>query len=250
MGSIDISKITQAVCRPLFLTATPQTGSTNDDLKAAAKSGAPDYSVVIADRQLTGRGREGRSFVSASGLYMSVLLPVEAEVLPYLTHLAAVAVCRAIEEVAALRAEIKWVNDVFVGGKKVCGILTESVVVGDRRRYVVGIGVNAGTPPESFPPELREIAGTVQADRSDLAAAVLKHLFALAEETPLDKVKKEYAERCFLAGMRVTVVKEISEREATVLGLSDALGLLVRYDDGEKEELTSGEVRVSVRVSR
>ena len=249
MESIDLSAIAAAAKRPLTLKAVPQTGSTNDDLKAAAKTGAPNYSVLIADRQLAGRGREGRRFVSASGLYMSVLLPVSCEALPYLTHIAALAVCRALNEVAAVNAEIKWVNDVFVEGKKVCGILTESMVVGESRRYVVGIGVNANTPTDAFPKELKDIAGSVKADRTALAAAILNHLFSLAEETPLDAVKKEYVEGCFLIGKRVTVVKENGEKEATVRGLSEALGLWVVYDDGEKEELTSGEVR-SVRVSR
>lgn len=249
MRSLDLSVIAEAVSRPLSLRAVPQTGSTNDDLKAAAKNGAPEYSVLIADRQLAGRGRIGRTFVSASGLYMSVLLPVKKEVLPYLTHLAALAVCRALQETAAVTPCVKWVNDVFVNGKKVCGILAESVTVGESRRYVVGIGVNANTPPDAFPEELKEIAGSVIVDRTALAAAILNHLFSLAEQTPVEVIKKEYAERCFLVGTRVTVVKENSEREATVLGLSEGLGLLVRYDDNEKEELFSGEVR-SIRVSR
>lgn len=249
MECIDLSLLARSVPRPLVITALPQTGSTNDDLKAAAKKGAPDYSVLIADRQLAGRGREGRSFVSESGLYMSVLLPVKREVLPYLTHLAALAVCRALQETAAVTPAVKWVNDVFVEGKKVCGILSESVVVGNTRRYVVGIGVNANTNAESFPQELKEVAGTVRADRTALAAAILGSLFVLAEETPLSVIKKEYADLCFLTGTRVTVVKESGEREAMVLGLSERLGLLVRYEDGKKEELTSGEVR-SIRISR
>ena len=230
--------------RPVDLFVVTETGSTNDDLKAAAKEGAADYTVLIADRQTGGRGREGRSFFSESGLYMSVLLPWRAASAPYLTHLAAIAVAKALRSAAGVSPSIKWVNDVYVDGKKVCGILSESVSLGEARRVVIGIGVNLSSPDTPFPDELKEIAGSVSCEKTLLAAAILKELFRLFESFSAKTVREEYAALCFLKGKRVTVVKDQKEREATALGLDDALGLVVRYDDGTSETLISGEVRV------
>ena len=244
MNTLDEKKLASALPNAVKLTVVEQTGSTNDDLKKAAKAGAADRTVLIAERQSEGRGREGRSFYSERGLYMSVLLPWQPETAPFVTHLSAVAVVRALQKAAGVKASIKWVNDVFVEGKKVCGILTESVICGNERRLVVGIGVNVDSP--DFPKELQKTAGRVSCDKNALATLLLQEIFALFDDFCADELRREYRDACFLTGKRVTVLKA-EPREATVFGLDDALGLIVRYDDGSQETLLSGEVHLLLR---
>ena len=245
MKSIDQKRIL-SLPYPLTLRVAEVTASTNDDLKAEARAEAKDYTVRIADRQLAGKGRKQRAFFSEGGLYMSVLLPAKDN-LDLLTCIAAVAVATAIREVTGEEARIKWVNDVYVKGKKVCGILSESVVTEGKRRVIVGIGVNLNTPEEAFPEEIRGIAGSVVADRSVLAASILNHLLCRFEKEDTASVCEEYKKLCFLTGQKVTVRKENGCREATVLGLTDSLALSVLYPDGQKEDLIAGEVSLQVQ---
>ena len=245
MNEIDLSPII-SLGYPLHLSAVQETASTSDDLKAVAES-APDCSVRIASRQTGGRGREGRSFWSPDGLYMSILLPYQGDALPYLTHLAAIAVAHAIRSETTQPAVIKWVNDVFVEGRKVCGILTESIAALGKRRIVLGIGVNANTPTDDIPAALREIVGTIRCDKSALAASILKELLSRLDRFSLEATRREYRELCFLVGEKVLVQKGADAKPATVLALDDALGLSVLYDDGSRETLISGEVHLIVR---
>ena len=247
MKEMDVTRILSLLGRSLPITFAEKTVSTNDDLRAAAKAGAPDYTVRIAGMQTGGRGREGRSFFSEGGLYLSILLPARADTLPLLTHIAAIAVARAIRESAGANALIKWVNDVYVEERKVSGILTENIAVGTSRRVIMGIGVNVNVKAEMFPPELRESAGAVFANKTELAAAILRELFDLLDNFSPERVKREYRELCFLPGRRVDVITEEGSRQAVVLGLTEELGLLVRYEDGQTGELIAGEVRLRLR---
>lgn len=244
MKPID-KKIILSLPYPIVLSLTEETASTNDDLKVAAKEGAKDYTVRIADRQLAGKGRKGRSFFSEGGLYMSVLLPAYGD-LTLLTPTVAVAVAAAIRDLTEEDARVKWVNDVYVRGKKVCGILAESVVADNHRRVIVGIGVNLNTKEGDFPSEIRSIAGSIIADRSALAARILNNLFRLLQEDP-KRICAEYKKLCFLIGQKVTVQKEDGCRVATVLGLTDRLALSVLYDDGQTEDLIAGEVTLRLQ---
>lgn len=246
MNEAKEDRIKALLDREVDITVVAETGSTNDDLKAAAKAGATVPLVLIAERQLGGRGREGRRFFSEHGLYMSILLPWQDDLAPFLTHVAAVAVARAIRALVKVTPMVKWVNDVYVAGRKVCGILTESVVTPFGRRIVLGIGVNVDAPESSFPEQLRSIAGSVSCDKSALAAAILKELFSLCERFSLAALREEYSALSFPAGTRLTVITGEKERTATARGLSNALGLIVEYDDGSFETLISGEVRIKL----
>ena len=248
MNEANESQIKPLLDKPIDLTVTEKTGSTNDDLKAAAREGAADYTVRIAQRQIGGRGREGRRFFSEGGLYLSVLLPWRDDSAPFVTQIAAIAVARALECAANVTPTIKWVNDLYLNGKKICGILTESVVVKETRRLIVGIGVNAGTTETKFPAELQSIAGSVFCDKNALAAAILNALFDLFDHFFVETVREEYRVRCFPIGTPLTVIKENAEREATARGLDDALGLIVEYEDGTRETLISGEVSVKAAL--
>lgn len=235
------------------------TDSTNLRAKELAREGCAEGTVVITSEQTAGRGRLGRKFHSprGSGIYLSVVLRLGVSVIPErITTTAAVAVCNAAERCTNAIPEIKWVNDVLVDGRKVCGILTEGAASprGGLDWAVLGIGINLTCPDGGFPPELDGIAGAVFeggapfADIADrMAAAVLDEFAALYEQLKSDScdaVAREYADRCSTPGKSVTVIRGSERREAVALRLDDSLRLVVRYDDGTEEALTSGEVSV------
>ena len=163
-----------------------ETDSTNRYAKELAAKGTPAGTVVIANRQSAGRGRLGRSFFSPEdkGIYMSILLrpKLQPERAAMITSMAAVAVARAIERAGGVEAQIKWVNDIFLNQKKVCGILTEAgfdAVSGRMDYAVLGIGVNVGVM--DFPAELKKIATSVSNECG----------FEVAKETLTEEILRE-----------------------------------------------------------
>ena len=239
--------------------------STNATLKEDARAGEKEGLVRIALSQTHGTGRLGRSFYSprGAGLYMSFLLRPEISSADarYLTPCAAVAVSRALETVSGKPNGIKWVNDIYMEDKKVSGILTEAGISLDGTKLswaVVGIGVDLYPPDEGFPAELRDLVGTVfekkpvSDPRPVLAAKILSEFLFLWN----DKTRawmREYREKSVLDGKRVLVrhagSNETEEIPATALEILWDGSLLVRYDDGQEETLSSGEVaRPSVHI--
>lgn len=243
---------------PCRVFAVEETVSTNDDLKSLAASGGEAGTVLVAFRQRGGRGRLGRSFYSPdqTGLYLSVLLrPDEKpEDAVFLTPAAAVAAARAIRRVPGREVEIKWVNDLYYQGKKVCGILTEAALTStaDRLEYAVcGIGINLCPPKGGFPEELSAIAGalcdTVDPHLpADLAAAFLNELFAVLQ-APREELLEEYRSRSFLTGKQITSPTGAFEGVATVLGVDDQAGLVIQREDGVRQTLHGGEVSVRLQ---
>lgn len=227
-------------------------GSTNDVLKDRAAAGAPHGTAAIADCQTGGRGRLGRRFDSppGSGIYLSVLLRPDcpAAELMTLTAQAAVAVSRAIERVCGVRPGIKWVNDLLLDGKKICGILTELSLEAESGRVawaIIGIGINCNRTAESFPPELREIAGSIlsrtgrRVDRNRLAAEVLRELSGL----PIADWREAYRAACVNLGQEVRLIAPgRPDRCGLALDVGENAELLVRLDDGTVEAVTAGEV--------
>jgi BirA family biotin operon repressor/biotin-[acetyl-CoA-carboxylase] ligase len=170
------------------------------------------------------------------------------------TAMAAVAVCEAIESVAGGEPRIKWVNDVYMGGKKVCGILAESVSGpdGGPDAIVLGIGVNINVPPDAFPAEIRETAGAVRMNpekRDRFATELIRRVFDRYQdlergESPIPA----YRERSFIIGAEIAVVKpDGSEVPAVAEGIADDGSLLVRYADGSRASLRSGEISLKLR---
>lgn len=231
--------------------------STNRYLKALAASGAPEGAVVIANKQSAGRGRLGRSFFSPEekGIYMSILLRPEIalERAVLITSMAAVAVARAVENVSNLPAQIKWVNDIFLNRKKVCGILTEAGInaeTGSLEYAVLGIGVNVGTM--EFPDELKEIATSVSnecgflVEKDVLADEILKELELWYPTLWDGGFLKESKERSLLLGKEIRVLDALAGDgfyEARAVDL-DELGHLIIERDGRREVLNSGEVSI------
>ena len=235
--------------------------STNTLLKEKAAAGAREGTVIIANSQTGGKGRLGRSFFSPlnTGLYISVLLR-PADIPPQralkITTMAAVAACRAIDAVLPdqIRPQIKWVNDIFLRGKKVVGILTEASVSmenGNLEYAVLGIGFNVYEPEGGFPEELRNIAGAVLPKRvpdakNRIAAEFLRCFFEVYRAPDHLGYEAEYKARSLVLGKTVDVIPTGggATRRAKVLDITEDCNLLVEYDDGSQAVLSSGEVSV------
>ena len=235
-----------------------QIDSTNSYLKAEAMAGAPDGLCAIADRQTAGRGRAGRSFRSdaGQGVYLSMLLRPACAPTAAMTVTAhvAVAVCRALER-CGVQPGIKWTNDLVLGTKKICGILTELTVEaesGTVDSIVAGIGVNVRQRPEDFPEELRAIAGSVYSEtglelsRARLAAEMVRALDEMYLDWRRDPraYLSDYRARCVTVGRPVRVVRGEDVRTGFAEAVDDAFALVVRRADGSREAVSSGEVSV------
>ena len=231
----------------------PCTESTNADLKAMAARGAEIGTTLVAERQSAGRGRLGRSFASETGgLYMSVILPYQKSDTPSLvTVSAAVAVSRAIERLAPLSVEVKWVNDLLADGKKICGILAEAVTVGEESRAVLGIGINL---TNKLPRELSDIAaniydlcGRVITPEAMLEAALDE--ISRVESESFEDVLEEYRHKCVTLGKIVDVIPHDGEKykAKAVDILHDGALLVEKEETREKIRVFSGEV--STRIS-
>ncbi len=249
-------------CRVLAYSHLP---STNTAAKEWAEE-LPDAAVILAVSQSAGRGRLGRSFYSpnATGLYMSLFLrrPIPPMLAPRLTTIAAVATAHAIEHRIGRRVDIKWVNDLYMDGRKVCGILTEGAIdpQSSALRYtVIGIGVNLTPPEGGFPVELSNIACAilphcedVSTLRAALAADILNELLPLLTTAMPGGCKElsvwqDYRDRCILLGRPITVHRgDGSAISAVAQDLDRDYRLLVRYEDGGTDALDSGEVSVKL----
>jgi len=230
--------------------------STNTTAKEMAIKGCGHGAIVIADHQTAGKGRFGRSFYSPakSGLYMSIVLRPNILKLPditLITSATAVVVCRAVESVTGQNPGIKWVNDILLNEKKICGILTEAVTdieSGGVEWVVVGIGININTT--DFPDELSNtatslLAGqTAGAVRNRLAAEIINTF--LSEDTWVSnkKIYEEYKSRLTMLGNRITVKSRNETFEATALDIDESCRLIVQKTDGGRLALSSGEVSV------
>ncbi len=232
-----------------------QVSSTNTFLKEKAAD-LPDWHVAVAGSQSEGRGRTGRSFFSpkGSGVYLSVLLRPDVPITNsgHLTAAAAVAACQAIETCTDAHPEIKWVNDVFVNGKKVCGILTEASVnfeTGLPDWIVTGIGFNVYQPENGFPSEIAEIAGAITECRQKhlrarLAAAFIDNFYDICSSLPVEDLYKEYKRRCFIIGKAIYILRGMERIPAIALDIDRDFGLKVRCEDGKMEVLSAGEVSI------
>ncbi len=245
------------VTKGLDLRVFKSVDSTNTYLKTPAEEGAKEGTVAIAEEQTQGRGRFGRSFYSpgGSGIYISILLrpSLSASQALLITTCAAVAVANAIERVSDRRAEIKWVNDVYIDGKKVCGILTEASLdmeSGGLNYAILGIGINIYMPSGNFPDEIKNTATAIfdkkpDSDcRSRLAAAVIDEFMSRYKNIDSKEYLNDYRNRSMITGKRVTVIRGSERFEATAGEIDDDLRLEVVTDDGKREFLSSGEVSI------
>lgn len=229
--------------------------STNNFAKSLAQLGAVNGTTIISEVQTQGKGRMGRSFYSplGMGIYMSIIirpkLSVEHSLL--ITSCAAVAVAEAIEKVAGMKCKIKWVNDIYSGDKKLCGILTEASVnveQGGLEYAIVGIGLNVQNV--NFPKVVSDIATSIKLEtnenvsRSLLAAEILNCL-----EKRLDNIHdkdfiNEYRQRSNVIGKRIEVTQGESVYSVKCKDIDECGRLIVVNDQGEEIALSSGTIRI------
>ena len=230
--------------------------STNNRAKMLAAGGAEQGTVVIADSQSAGRGRQGRSFFSPdhSGIYMSIVLRPDCtpERAGLLTSLVAVAAARAVEKTADVKAEIKWVNDLYIGGRKICGILCEAglgMEAGRLEYAVVGIGVN--TARMAFPPELSGIATSIgnecaaAPERSRLIAEILNETETLLGDLETGHFLEESRKRSNVIGRTVTVIEGSKQYPAKAVDIDGQGRLVIETAEG-RTCLNYGEVSLKL----
>ncbi len=235
--------------------------STNTEAKRLLLKQSAEHlnkTVCIAVEQTAGRGRLGRKFYSPgkTGIYFSIIYAPQKNLeSSKITALSAVGICRAIKNVYGIESKIKWVNDIYIEEKKVCGILTEGTAnleTGLIDAAVIGIGINIGENDE-IPEEVKKIAGAITHNtndykRSELAANAISEVIKIIEGTESEKneAMQEYKKRSNLTGKKITVTPIINLNEGkytcTVKGISDDAKLIVELEDGSEKELDSGEV--------
>ena len=235
----------------------PVVDSTNTRLKAMAAAGAPEGTALIAEEQTGGRGTHGRSFQSprGDGLYLSVLLrpPAELRDLFTLTGWVAVAARDGAAKASGAPVEIKWLNDLYLHGRKLCGILTELSFLGESPEpdyVVVGMGVNMNQTAETFRAQgLEHIAASLAGEgypveRNQLAVCLLDALDRMARDFPGQKADylERYRAHCITLGRRVSFEAEGGVLTGTVTGVDGQFGLQVQADGGGSHTVTSGTV--------
>ncbi len=200
---------------------------------------------ITADEQTAGRGRRGNSFFSpkATGLYMTLVFPAP-ENCELLTPSAAVAVCHVLKN-HGIQPQIKWVNDVFTNGRKVCGILTERFLNGQNSYIALGVGINLTT--EIFPENLA-IAGSVnlECDKTELAREIAREILEYAENPDDNYVIAEYRRFLFVIGRNIIYSKNNVEYSAVVNGINEQCNLIVTRADGTEDILSSGEISIKI----
>lgn len=232
--------------------------STNNYLKQSGLKSKREESLVIAESQTGGRGRMGRSFYSpnGTGIYFSLLLHPEfsAEKSLLLTVMAAVSVAETVMQYNKNDVKIKWVNDIYIDGKKVCGILTEGSINADKKLdyAVVGIGINVIAPEIGFPEDIKTSATAIFPGKTEenikekIIAEVVNRIFKMYNGIDTDYVKR-YQEYSYLTGKEINIISGENVRPATVLEITDECHLLVENENGEIEEISSGDVSVRVK---
>ncbi len=222
--------------------------STNDYLKALVKQGECKPIIVIADTQTKGRGTKNRSFVSdKGGLYLSILLPPCDT--KFITPMTAVAVSDTVEQLSNKITQIKWVNDIYLSGKKLSGILCETVFSPklDKPYVIVGVGLNLFKPKDDFNDEIKDIAIALfekenTAIKQEFIDALIGNFICyfngLSEKSFLEK----YRTKNFILGKKVTVIMGDQKTDALAVLVDDDCRLVVKFPDGSKKAVNSGEV--------
>ena len=227
--------------------------STNTVLKRLADANAPDKTILIADNQTNGRGRLGKSFFSpdGSGIYMSLLVRKQfsGEYIAAITPAVAVAMynvlCRYADDV-----KIKWVNDIYIADKKVCGILTEASLnaSGNTDYIVIGVGLNLFKPKNDFPTDIANRATclfneSVDINKELLIAQIANEIFDIIDNFNIKDITERYVNNSWLDGKTVAVIRGNESFDAVVIGINKSLELIVKRDN-DIIYLSSGDVVV------
>ena len=242
-----------------------ETDSTNLRAKIYAEENSLEREpvVFIADAQSAGRGRLGRKFCSmaGAGLYITFLLftdrslpNLNTEDITRITPYLAVKLCEAIEERSSARPTVKWVNDLYLDGKKLAGILVEGVAdeKGKIDRFICGLGTNVYKTP--LPDEIKTIATSIEevtgerASREEIAASLIRNVLLDLDEITSKTMFNEYKKRLTTVGKSVSVIKPTGSYDATVKALNPDYSLTLTLPDGREEILFTGEVSVKTKI--
>lgn len=257
LSVMGIRKLLVPELAAIRMTLFDSVGSTNALLRQHVQPDTSSWTVFLAHEQTAGRAKLGNSFFSprGTGLYLSLFIRPEhcplSQVI-YLSAGAALAVCRAIESVSGEEAEIKWVNDIYVRGKKVCGILTEGDVrieEGGLDYAIIGVGINVYKPVEGFPSSLKSDVSflfdqTRPGGKNRLAAAFLNSFFHYESIQERNKIVREYRHRNFLIGRKVTLMDGNSPQRVQILDVDDDCALRIKASNGSECRLQSESFRI------
>lgn len=255
---MDKKILEQYLNQKLNITIFDELDSTNNYLKKIGSNGEKENGLVIALSQTGGRGRMGRSFYSpnGSGIYFSLLLhpKFSAEKSLFLTVMAAVSVAETVMKYNKNDVKIKWVNDIYIDGKKVCGILTEGAINSNKMLdyVVVGIGINLIAPENGFPDEIKDTATAVFPGKTQdnikekIVADVVNKFFDMYNGIDTDFIKR-YKEYSYLTGKDINIISGETVRPATVIDITDDCHLLVKNENDKIEEISSGDVSVRIK---
>ena len=241
-----------ALANEFQITVLQSCPSTNTLAKELAITALNRKALIVAHSQTAGRGRLGRSFLSpdGSGIYCSLLLPAKGALSDSLglTCAASVAVMRAIRNQTGLQTQIKWVNDLLLHQKKVCGILTEAVTLGEHSSLVLGIGINLR--PMDFPKELESIAttlGQTALPRASLIAEIVSQLSPFLENPQDNGWLDDYRLHSCILGKEILRIENGISRPCVACEIDSRGRLTVRYPDGSQELLQSGEISLRLQ---
>lgn len=222
--------------------------STQLDAKQGIEMGHSSPALYLAPHQNRAKGRFGRPFYASKsgGIYMSLRLSPNVPFLefkPY-TILAAAAVVKAIQSLCDLDVQIKWVNDIYLGQKKVAGILTEAISSMENQRVtdvIIGVGINVHI--DDFPKELQQSAGNLFDDqppftRNQLITAIWKAFL----ETDDKELIALYKEKSLVVGQQVSFVENQVEYKGTAIAVTDTGNLVIQLDNGKAKIISSGEI--------
>lgn len=234
-----------------------ETDSTNNYAKKLAANGAGDGTIIIADAQTSGKGRLGRSFVSppSTGIYMSLLIrpDISIEIAQLITSCAACAAAEAVEELCGCGVGIKWVNDIYMNDKKICGILTEASLSLETKSIdysIIGIGINVLSIKSLFDDKLSIIASSIEDEtgikisRNRLCCAVINKLDEKLRNIENRSFLTEYRRREILTGNIITANTGGITVTGRAVGIDNNANLVIELDDGSRKTFSSGEANL------
>lgn len=247
-------EIEKRIEKPLKVLVFDSLDSTNTLAKAMLKDGENDDFLIVAREQTKGRGRFERKFYSPkdAGVYFSLAItPKTGEEIAFYTPICAIATADAVRSVCGKNAFVKWVNDVYVDGKKCAGILCEATSSknGEIDKVVMGIGVNLYEKDGGFDEEIKDkacaVADGVENAANRIVATIVNEIRELIENFDKEYIVAKYKRLSMLIGKKIEVCKEENSAEkAIAVDIDENCGLIVRYGDGKEENLRIGEVKI------
>jgi BirA family biotin operon repressor/biotin-[acetyl-CoA-carboxylase] ligase len=256
---INVEDITSALKTRIIgkkITHYHETDSTNTRARQFALDGCQEGTVITAESQSKGRGRENRDWHSphGTGIYMSVILypRISLKGLPRITLVAAVAVAEALKNSAHIRVEIKWPNDLLLNNKKICGILTELCSLGNEKNAViVGIGINVNTPADMFPADIANIASSILIEtkekfsRLEIIKSVIEYFDRYYEvflQSGFDSILGTWKDYSNIVGRKIQVKQSGTAVTGTVIDVDMDGALLLKNGDGVIRTIYSGDI--------